>query len=504
MSCGRGSGSAVTILSRSLFRQSPSVRISICTGNLKKAFVGDTRANFATWSLRRWSSSAPTSPAAPALALISTAGSTPAPLSIPATHSRQLCVHSHAFSSPRERSLNTLRHSLDRQRTGPAFPVYFYRSSTHHPLNSDTFLRFQIHANLQRPQQQQHCRPFSQWHGQQQQRRHGGDGYTYRTFDGRGGYGYGYGGGGGGGRRGWLYYQLMNIWEQHRLVIICGGSVMVVFYVWNLEVVPMTGRLRFNCISNEFEMQYGKQAYEMIVQEYHGRLLPDSHPLVRYVDSVFRKLFLTGYPQLGEGDETLKRLNWKVHVIDSPEMNAFVLPGGNVFVFTGVLPICRDRDGLAAILGHEIAHVLAHHMAERLSSKIVVVVAAIVVSKLFEVSENFTSAIFNLILSLPNSRAQELEADQIGLMMMAKSCFKPEAATALWSRMQQAEKGEPPQILSTHPSSGRRMKAIQRLLPEADLVYDDSGCGVTGRYGRSLLPEYRVAPESHPGFGQEN
>ncbi|ODH52931.1 T-complex protein 1, theta subunit [Paracoccidioides brasiliensis] len=488
MSCGRGSGRAVTILSRSLFRQSPSVRTTICTGNLKKVFVGDTRANLATWSLRRWLSSAPTSPATPALALISTAGSNPAPLPIPATHSRQLCVCSHAFSSPRERSLNTLRHSLDRQRTGPAVPAYFYRSSTHHPLNSDTFLRFQTHADLQRPLQQQHCRPFSQWHGQQQQRRHGEGGYTYRTFDGRGGYGQGYGGGGGGGggRRWWMYYQLMNFWEQHRLVIICGGSVIVVFYAWNLEVVPMTGRLRFNCISNEFEMRYGKQAYEMVVQEYHGRLLPNSHPLVRYVDSVFRQLILTSHPQLGKGDEMLKRLNWKVHVIDSPEMNAFVLPGGNVFVFTGILPICRDRDGLAAILGHEIAHVLAHHMAERLSSKIVVVIATVVVSKLFEVSENLMSTIFNLILSLPNSRVQELEADQIGLMMMAKGCFKPEAAAALWSRMQQAEKRAPMHILSTHPSSGTRMKAIQELLPEADLAYDDSGCGVTGRYGRSF------------------
>lgn len=89
----------------------------------------------------------------------------------------------------------------------------------------------------------------------------------------------------------------------------------------------MTGRRRFNCISNEMEMQLGKHTYDMTVQEYRGRFLPESHHLVRYVDDIFRKLIFSGQPQLGEGDEMLKKLKWKVHVIDSPEMNAFVLPG---------------------------------------------------------------------------------------------------------------------------------------------------------------------------------
>ncbi|OJD21508.1 hypothetical protein ACJ73_07153 [Blastomyces percursus] len=246
----------------------------------------------------------------------------------------------------------------------------------------------------------------------------------------------------------------------------------------------MTGRRRFNCISNEMEMQFGKQTYEMILQEYRGQFLPESHHLVRYVDGVFRKLILAGQPQLGEEDAMLKNLKWKVHVINSPEMNAFVLPGGNVFVFTGILPICRDKDGLAAVLGHEIAHVLAHHPAERMSSNIIVIVAALAASILFDVSQNLSSAIFNLMLALPNSRTQESEADEIGLMMMAKSCFKPEAAVGLWSRMHQAEKAVPPQILSTHPSSRRRMEAIRKWLPQANTVYDDSGCGITERYGR--------------------
>ncbi|EEH03737.1 mitochondrial metalloendopeptidase OMA1 [Histoplasma capsulatum G186AR] len=253
----------------------------------------------------------------------------------------------------------------------------------------------------------------------------------------------------------------------------------------------MTGRRRFNCISNDMELQFGKQTYMMTLQEYRGQFLPESHHLVRYVDDVFRKLILSGQPQLGEEDAMLKNLKWKVHVINSPEMNAFVLPGGNVFVFTGILPICRDRDGLAAVLGHEIAHVLAHHPAERMSSNIIVIVTALAASMLFDVSQNLSSMILNLMLALPNSRAQESEADEIGLMMMAKSCFKPEAAAGLWSRMHQAEKAAPPQLLSTHPSSRRRMEAIQKLLPQANIAYDDSGCGLTGRYAESFGQTFR-------------
>ncbi|PGH02494.1 T-complex protein 1, theta subunit [Helicocarpus griseus UAMH5409] len=247
----------------------------------------------------------------------------------------------------------------------------------------------------------------------------------------------------------------------------------------------MTGRRRFNCIPNDLEMQMGQQTYEMTREEYRGRILPESHPLVRYVDGVFRQLILAGQPQLGAEDEMLKTLKWKVHVIDSPEKNAFALPGGNVFVFTGILPICKDKDGLAAVLGHEIAHVLAHHPGERLSSSIVVIVAAMAASFLFDVSGNMSRMVLNLMLSLPNSRTQETEADEIGLMMMAKSCFRPEAAAGLWARMHQAEKNEPPQLLSTHPSSRRRMETIQRWLPQANTVYDDNGCGFTGRYGNS-------------------
>jgi predicted Zn-dependent protease len=181
---------------------------------------------------------------------------------------------------------------------------------------------------------------------------------------------------------------------------------------------------------------------------------------------------------------------WHVHVIDDPDQkNAFVLPGGKVFVFTGLLPIAKDEQGLAAVLGHEIGHNVAHHMAERLSNSVIVGLAAIIISSLLDVSGQLSSSIASLALSLPNSRTQEMEADRIGLLMMAESCYDPEAAVDLWTRMQQAEQFSPPQFMSTHPTSYNRRELIKSWLPEARQKYEQSNCAMIGRH----VPDFKEA-----------
>lgn len=129
------------------------------------------------------------------------------------------------------------------------------------------------------------------------------------------------------------------------------------FYIYNLEEVPVSGRRRFNIISPSLEEMIGKASVDQVKEEYRGRILPEYDPRVRKVKKVLERLL-----PFAEG-EGLKGMDWEVHVIDSPEQNAFVAPGGKVFVFTGILPLCEDEDGIAAVLGHEIAHVVAHHTA---------------------------------------------------------------------------------------------------------------------------------------------
>ncbi|KAL3476964.1 TCP-1/cpn60 chaperonin family-domain-containing protein [Aspergillus californicus] len=257
---------------------------------------------------------------------------------------------------------------------------------------------------------------------------------------------------------------------QHFVII---GGVIGGFYVYNLDTVEV-GRRRFNCISHNQELKMGTESYNGLLNELRGQILPESHPLTIRVNNVLRRLIPLA---------PLDGAHWKVHVInDDKQMNAFVLPGGKVFVYTGILPFCQDEDGLAAVLGHEIAHVMAHHPAERMSSSIITLGAIFLVSYFFDVSGQLPSVFLNLVYGLPNSRTQEAEADTIGLMMMSKACFNPEAAVEIWARIQKAEKTTHPQFLSTHPSSYNRMEALRGRLHEAQMIYDDGGCHHVGSY----------------------
>lgn len=258
------------------------------------------------------------------------------------------------------------------------------------------------------------------------------------------------------------------------LVVVTAGGT---FYVVNLEQVPITGRRRFNVLSPETEKQMAGD-YKDILRQFQGKVLPERHPNTQLVAKVVERLL----PSTGglAGDE------WRVFVIDEPQMNAFVIPGGKVFVFSGILPITQDEAGLAAVLGHEIAHNVAHHVAEKVSGSLIWTAFAFAGSLVLGIDQNIANSITQLALELPNSRTQEEEADHIGLLMMAESCYDPNAAVGLWKRMHDAEKGAPPQFLSTHPSSLGRMERIKGWLPQAMEKYNNAQCGTLGGYAEDF------------------
>ncbi|KAH7359577.1 peptidase family M48-domain-containing protein [Pyrenochaeta sp. MPI-SDFR-AT-0127] len=246
-------------------------------------------------------------------------------------------------------------------------------------------------------------------------------------------------------------------------------------YIYNLEEVPVSGRRRFNIISPSMEEMIGKASVDQVKEEYKGRILPDHDPRVRQVTKVLERLL-----PFAEG-EGLKGMDWEVRVIDSPEQNAFVAPGGKVFVFTGILPLCGDEDGIAAVLGHEIAHVVAHHTAERMSQAPLILLGVLALS-MFDVSLYSGKMLIDLFLSMPASRKHEAEADYIGLMMMAQGCYRPEAAMNFWARMEKLGQRGPPQILSTHPSNHNREEKIREWLPKAQEKAEASECYSTGQF----------------------
>ncbi|KAK8202273.1 metalloendopeptidase [Zalaria obscura] len=263
-------------------------------------------------------------------------------------------------------------------------------------------------------------------------------------------------------------------YEAGGLAGACG-----VFYIANLEEVPVSHRRRFNIVSEDFEQQSSNEMYQQVMQQYSGQILPAWHPQHRMVKRVLDRLI----PHSGLSAD---KNHWEVHVIQDEQKNAFVIPGGKVFVFSGILDVCQGDDGLAAVLGHEIAHNVAHHAAERMSGYMVLMPLAIVASVLIgagDIGDFLTRMAVDIGFMRPGSRKQESEADYIGLMMMSEACYDPRAAVGLWSRMEQAEKGAPPQFLSTHPSSHNRMEKISEWLPKAEVKQEEAGCTNIRGYG---------------------
>lgn len=255
------------------------------------------------------------------------------------------------------------------------------------------------------------------------------------------------------------------------------GVVIGVIYVSNLQEVPVSGRRRFNILSPSWEKWMSESMYQQVLQEYSTRVLPPSSKEQRMVQRVLDRLI----PHSGLGSE-----DWEVHVINDPQKNAFVIPGNKVFVFSGILDVCQDDDGLAAVLGHEIAHNVAHHAAERMSQFSILLVGGIIVWFSLGTDPGMLQMVANLAFSLPGSRSQEREADYIGLLMMAESCYDPEAAVGLWARMEKEEEGAPPQFMSTHPSSHDRQEKIRDWMPEAETKRENSGCYLTSRFANDF------------------
>ncbi|KAI3000848.1 hypothetical protein CBS147346_6817 [Aspergillus niger] len=272
-------------------------------------------------------------------------------------------------------------------------------------------------------------------------------------------------------------------WQAWLALIAVGGS----FYVYNLETVELTGRTRFNCVSDDLERQMGDNEYQQLLKRAEGMILPPSHYISEEVTRVFERLI---------AHTPVQGTNWEVHVInDMSQQNAFVLPNGKVFVYTGILPVCGNSDGLAAVLGHEIAHVLAHHQAERMSHSVPSVILTYGLVYLFGTFGHFASQMLDWSVNLPNTRVQEAEADNIGLMLMAKACYNPRAVVDFWDHMHKSERVRVPEFMSTHPSAFNRMQSMSERLYRAEALYENSGCHMV----RGYIPEFTDAIDHYAG-----
>jgi predicted Zn-dependent protease len=176
----------------------------------------------------------------------------------------------------------------------------------------------------------------------------------------------------------------------------------------------------------------------------------------------------------------MQGLKWEFSVINSPEVNAFVVPGGKVVVYTGLLQLLKTEDELAAVIAHEAGHVVARHVAERLTQGSVVELLRQIAYFAFSIP--IPAGALTAVFFLPNSRKAETEADVIGLQLAARACYDPAAAAVVFKKLgeEEAKHGEAaiPKMLRTHPVTSDRIKKITEMLPRAELLREAAGCNV--------------------------
>ncbi|WP_051132508.1 M48 family metallopeptidase [Thermodesulfatator atlanticus] len=246
--------------------------------------------------------------------------------------------------------------------------------------------------------------------------------------------------------------------------------MIVLFFLNGCAQAPITGRKQLILIDPQTEIKLGLQAYEEILHKEKLCHDPVINALVTRVGMRIAKA-------------SGKNYDWEFKVIDKPKtINAFCLPGGKVFVYTGILPIAKNEAGLATVLSHEIAHAIARHGAERMSIAMVATFGEALLASMLDLKNPETKRIFltayglgaTVGVLLPYSREQEYEADTIGLYLMAKAGYDPREAVRFWERMRAAAKGRPrpPEFLSTHPADEKRIEAIKKLLPKVLPIYE--------------------------------
>jgi metalloendopeptidase OMA1, mitochondrial len=246
-------------------------------------------------------------------------------------------------------------------------------------------------------------------------------------------------------------------------------ALLVVGWV-GCTTVNETGRRQLILVGPAEEMQLGITSFNQMKKELPVSKDASANAMLQRVGK--RIASVSG----------LTNAQWEFVLFDSKEANAFCLPGGKVGVYTGILPITKDDAGLATVIGHEVAHAAKRHGAERMSQQMLLQTGGQIVGSAVSVVDprwqGVTTTVYGLGselgVALPHSREQELEADYVGLLYMARAGYNPEAAVAFWERFADLDRtsgGGTPWFLRTHPLGDVRIQKLKEKLPDAKREY---------------------------------
>jgi len=254
-----------------------------------------------------------------------------------------------------------------------------------------------------------------------------------------------------------------------------GFLFLIAFYFISCSTVPITGRKRVNFVSDSKVLPVSFAEYKGFLEE---NKLSDDEMMRNKIKKVGNKIsvavdhFMRANNMISEANS----YEWEFNLIEDKTVNAWCMPGGKVVFYTGIMPICLNENGIAAVMGHEIAHAFAKHGQERMSQgqlqQISREALALGTSKTSQKSKQILNTTFGIgsgLGMLKFSRVHEQEADRLGLIFMIMAGYDGAEAAKVWSRMSSLSEGKSqPEILSTHPSNSSRIQDLKNYLPTAN------------------------------------
>lgn len=271
----------------------------------------------------------------------------------------------------------------------------------------------------------------------------------------------------------------MKHFSNIRVNLIFSVFITVVFILSSCAKVPITGRRQVSLLPEGMLVNMALTSYKGFMSE--NPPLPATDQSVQAVRRVGNRISQAVNQYLIEnGEESrVQSFQWEFNVVQNEAVNAWAMPGGKIMFYSGIFPVTQNDNGIAVVMAHEIAHAVARHGNERMSQQLLLTLGAVSLDVAMREQPETTRNIFLMsygvggqLGSLAYSRKHEYEADKLGMIFMAMAGYDAGATVSFWERMQGLAAGaEPPQFLSTHPSSSSRIKASREFVPEAMKYY---------------------------------
>lgn len=270
--------------------------------------------------------------------------------------------------------------------------------------------------------------------------------------------------------------------KKYQKLLLTAGAFG--FIILACQRVPLTGRKQFvGLVSQDVMLQAAFTEYKGFMDT--SKVVPTRNRDAEMVSRVGTRIknAVENYLIQNNYSDAIDGYQWEFKTIQSNQINAWAMPGGKICFYTGILPICRNDAGVAVVMGHEIAHAIASHGRERMSramaaqgfTQIGAIAAGIATrdERVMQTVGQVLGVVAPVGFVLPNSRGQESEADQLGVIFMAMAGYDPNEAVDFWKRMSAASAGsqKPPLFLSTHPNDQQRITDLEKMMPKAMKYY---------------------------------